>query len=155
SMSLVYTTIGCDTADLPNSNGGGSLVGAEVRDLIKSVLRGVYDFTQVPEAQWYPTPATWQGGQHFNVYNLDPYVWFVHRVLGLSGYGFSVDDDTADVSAAASNYTPVSQQVTPNNLQYVFSGLGTLTNTKEWFPSVNYGTVTWTGATIANPTSGP
>jgi hypothetical protein len=44
-MSLVYTTIGCDTLDLPNSNGGGSLVGGQVRDLIKSILRGVPDFT--------------------------------------------------------------------------------------------------------------
>jgi hypothetical protein len=160
AMSLVYTTIGCDTADLPNANGGGSLVGGQVRDLIKSILRGVYDFTQVPESQWYPNPATWQGGQHFNVYNLDPYVWFVHRVLGLSGYGFSVDDDTSDVSAAASNYTPVAQQVHPNNLDFFFSGLSdptnknALNNKLEWFPSVNYGTVNDTGI-ISNPTDGP
>jgi hypothetical protein len=155
SMSLVYTTLGTDTADLPNSNGGASLVGAQVRDLIKSILRGVYDFQQVPdESQWYPNPATWQGGQNFNVYNLDPYVWFVHRVLKLSGYGFSVDDDTADVSAAASNYTPVAQRVLPNNLQMIFSGLGNLTNSQEWFPSVNWGTVTDQG-TISNPTTGP
>jgi hypothetical protein len=154
SMSLVYTVLGCDTQDLPNSNSGASLVGAQVRDLIKSILRGVYDFTRVSESQWYPDPATWQGGQHFNVYNLDPYVWFVHRVLGLSGYGFSVDDDTSDVSAAASNYTPVNKQVEPNNLRYIFSGLDDLVNKKEWFPSVNYGTVT-DEANIDNPTSGP
>jgi hypothetical protein len=85
------------------------------------------------------------------------YVWFVHRVLGLSGYGFSVDDDTSDVSAAASNYTPVSQRVLPNNLQYVFAGPLTnkvLQNTQEWFPSVNWGPITDDG-TITNPTSGP
>jgi hypothetical protein len=153
-MSLVYTTIGTDVQDLPNSNGGGSLVGTQVTNLIKSILRGVYDFTQIPEAQWYPNPSTWQGGQHFNVYNLDPYVWFVHRVLGLSGYGFSVDDDTSDVSATASPYTPMDQQVKPYNLQIVFSGLGDLNNPNEWFPSVNYGTVTDEG-TISNPDSGP
>lgn len=154
SMSLIYTTIGCDTQDLPNSNTGDSLIGAQVRDLIKSILRGVYDFNAVPQSQWYPNPSTWEGGQHFNVYNLDPYVWFVHTVLGLSGYGFSVDDDTADVGAATSPYTPVDQQVLPNNLQIVFSGLGNLPEQKEWFGSVNWGTVTDTG-TISNPTSGP
>jgi len=150
SMSLVYTTIGCDVADLPNRGGQGSLVGAQVTNLIKSVLRGVYDFTQIPDqSQWYPNPATWQGGQYFNVYNLDPYVWFVHRVLGLSGYGFSVDDDTFDVSATASPNTPKAQQVLPDNLQIVFSGLGKLKNPEEWFNSVNWGTVTDKG-TITN-----
>ncbi len=150
AMSLVYTTIGCDVLHLPNSNGGASQVGADVRDLIKSILRGVYDFTKVPEAQWYPHPATWQGGQQFNVYNLDPYVWFVHEVLGLSGYGFSVDDDTSDVGAYASNYTPQMERVNPNQLQMVFSGLGDLPNKLQWFGNTQYGTVVDTG-TIWNP----
>ncbi len=161
SMSLVYTVIGCDTADLPQAIGANSLVGGQVRDLIKSVLRGVYDFTQVPESQWYPNPATYEGGQQFNVYNLDPYVWFVHEVLGLSGYGFSVDDDTSDVSAAASNYfdstTPANKIILPNTLQIVFSGpldnLPNLANKQEWFPSVNYGAITDEG-TVSNPTTG-
>src|SRR5262249_42992983 len=43
-MSLVYTTIGADILHLPNSADGKSQVGADVRDLIKSILRGVYDF---------------------------------------------------------------------------------------------------------------
>jgi hypothetical protein len=153
-MSLVYTTIGCDTLHLPNSNAGASEVGANVRDLIKSILRGVYDFNQVPEAQWYPNPATWQGGQNFNVYNLDPYVWFVHEVLGLSGYGFSVDDDTSDVGAYASNYTPQMERVKPDHLEMVFSGLGNLPNQNKWYGNTQYGPITDTG-TISNPTSGP
>src|SRR5262249_20164929 len=131
SMSLVATVIGFDAAHLPNSDGGTAAVAGQIRDLVKSILRGVYDFQQVPDqSQWYPNPATWQGGQHFNVYNLDPYVWFVHRVLNLSGYGFSVDDDTADVGANESPY-PNDTHTFPKNLQMVFSGLGNLKNKEE------------------------
>ncbi len=142
-MSLIYQVIGGDIPDLPNSNGGTALNGAQIRDLIKSVLRGVYDFAQVPQTQWYPNPATYEGGQKFNVYNLDPYVWFVHQVLGLSGYGFSLDDDTADVGADNTN-----------NLQIVNSGLGNLANKNEWFPGVQWGPITAT-AKISQETSGP
>lgn len=159
-MSLIYTVIGCDVLHLPNSNAGASTVGAQVRDLIKSALRGVYDFNEVPEGQWYPTPKTWQSNQHFNVYNLDPYVWFVHDVLGLSGYGFSVDDDTSDVGAYASNYTPQMNRVYPNHLDMVFSGLSDPTtnvgvlNKAKWYGNVQYGPIT-VSATISNPTTGP
>ncbi len=154
AMSLVYTTIGCDVTHIPNANAIKAQVEADVRDLIKSILRGVPDFTKVPEAQWYPHPATWQGGQQFNVYNLDPYVWFVHEVLGLSGYGFSVDDDTSDVGAYASNYTPQMQRVNPNHLEIVFSGLGQLPNQKKWYGNAQYGKITDIG-TISNPTDIP
>jgi len=159
-MSLVYTVIGCDVLHLPNSNAGASQVGAQVTILIKSSLRGVYDFNQVPESQWYPNPATYQGGQQFNVYNLDPYVWFVHDVLGLSGYGFSVDDDTSDVGAYASNYTPQFDRVYPNHIDMVFSGLEDpttqtgLRNKAKWYGNVQYGPITTVG-TISNPTTGP
>lgn len=156
AMSLVYTTIGCDVTNIPNAKPVGAVefnaqVEADIRDLIKSILRGVPDFTRVPEAQWYPHPATWQGGQQFNVYNLDPYVWFVHEVLGLSGYGFSVDDDTSDVGAYASNYTPQMERVNPNHLEIVFSGLGQLPNQKKWYGNAQYGEITDIG-TISNPT---
>lgn len=159
-MSLVYTTIGCDVLHLPNSNQGKSQVGADVRDLIKSILRGVYDFNQVPESQWYPHPATWQGGLRFNAYNLDPYVWFVHEVLGLSGYGFSVDDDTSDVGAYASNYTPQMERKYPNHLDIVFSGLKDpvtqqgVNNLQKWYGNVQYGPITAVGS-ISTPTDGP
>ena len=36
----------------------------------------------------------------FGVYNLNPYVWFIHRKLDMSGYGFSLDDDTANAQDA-------------------------------------------------------
>jgi len=82
------------------------MVMAVIRDKIKSVLRGVSDFTKYPDTDnktWYPNPAVKARGHNgkldFNVFNLDPFVWFVHRVLGFSGYGFSVDDDTADIGA--------------------------------------------------------
>ncbi|MFO0958579.1 MAG: hypothetical protein U0800_14315 [Isosphaeraceae bacterium] len=159
-MSLIYTVIGCDVLHLPNSNAGASQVGANVTVLIKSALRGVYDFNAVPESQWYPKPSVWQGGQHFNVFNLDPYVWFVHEVLGLSGYGFSVDDDTSDVGAYASNYTPQMERVYPNHLDMVFSGLKDLQtgqglrNLSKWYGNVQYGPITDIG-NISNPTTGP
>src|SRR5262249_10799554 len=32
-------------------------IATAIRDDLKSVLRGVWDFNQVPEAKWYPDPA--------------------------------------------------------------------------------------------------
>src|SRR5262249_13453287 len=93
-----------------------------------------------------------KGGQQFNVYNIDPYVWFVHTVLGLSGYGFSVDDDTADVGAPGLDGAPAGSP--PTNLQIVFSELGNLKNQLEWFPSVNWGTVEVTGVKLSPTTFG-
>jgi hypothetical protein len=81
------------------------MVTAMIRDRIKSALRGVTDFTKYPEfdksgkSMWYPKPSEHKGGKNYNVFNLDPYVYFVHRVLEFSGYGFSLDDDTADIGA--------------------------------------------------------
>ncbi len=128
SMVLVSTTIGADILHLPNSN---DPLGGQVRDLIKSILRGVFDFTQVPDTKWYPDPSLGTGGLSYNAYNLDPYVWFVHQKLGLSGYGFSVDDDTADVGANGTD-----------TLTYVVSTKTGLPNPNEWFPSVPYGQIT-------------
>ena len=61
---------------------GETVLVGEARDLVKSILpAGVYDYYQVPDqSEWYPDPKTPTGGQDFNVYNLDPYVWFVHKV---------------------------------------------------------------------------
>ena len=39
------------------------------------------------------------GGQDFNVFNLDPFIWFIHQQLGLSAYAFALDDDIGDVGA--------------------------------------------------------
>jgi hypothetical protein len=158
-MTLVYTTIGDDALHLPNSNGGAADNAGQLTNLVKSILRGVPDITDPNfsnPATWYPPPATKVDGQPFNIYNLDPYVWFVHQVLHLSGYGFSVDDDTSDVGAEAPVGSP---SVTPNNLQIVFSGLGDLTtdpkkNPLEWFPSVQWGSVADTAVSIETRTDG-
>jgi hypothetical protein len=85
-----------------------------LRDELKSVLRGVADFGQTPEfdtngkEQWYPDPRVVAPGAMINgspatfgVYNLNPYVWFIHIKLAMSGYGFSLDDDTANAQDAA------------------------------------------------------
>src|SRR5262249_26922515 len=82
----------------------------QLRDQIKSLLRGVYNFNAIPDqSQWYPNPATPTAGATLNgtsvtfgIYNLDPYVWFVHDVLHNSSYGFSFDDDVANAQAASS-----------------------------------------------------
>ncbi len=87
----------------------------ELRDEIKSILRGVYDFNKVPDqSQWYPAPATPTVGAtldtgsgalpiSFGIQNLNPYVWFVHDVLHNSSYGFSLDDDVANTTANSSS----------------------------------------------------
>src|SRR5262249_54589351 len=84
-------------------------------DEIKSILRGVYDFIKVPDQSlWYPDPAkktagatldTGKGAQpiDFGIYNLNPYVWFVHVVLHNSSYGFSLDDDVANTTAKSNS----------------------------------------------------
>lgn len=89
---------------------GNQVIATVIRDAVKSVLRGVDDFQVDTEdkGNWYPDPSltgdlTGQkingANATFNVYNLNPFVWFVHKKLGLSGYGFSLDDDAADVGA--------------------------------------------------------
>ncbi len=143
-------------ANIPTYNlGWGTVLVGEARDMVKSILRGVYDYYQVPDqTKWYPDPGTHTGGQNFNVFNLDPYVWFVHKIEGLSGYAFSIDDDVANPSATGpddgSNHSP-------SNLQIGFAGIhGTgdlsnakpLGNQKEWFPTTRWGSIETT-ATIS------
>jgi hypothetical protein len=106
--------------------------------MIKSVLRGVSDFTKYPDlidsqgnhTVWYPDPAEKTGGQAFNVFNLDPYVRFVHVNLGFTGYGFSVDDDTADVGAGGAS-----------QLQLSVTDTGGLLKTSPWTIQAPYGPV--------------
>lgn len=120
-VKLMANSLGGNLGLIPNigvsvdpahpSNATGNLLSANViRDAVKSILRGVDDFQVDAEDQgrWYPDPsltgaATGQtingAPADFNLYNLNPFVWFVHKNLGLSGYGFSLDDDAADVGA--------------------------------------------------------
>jgi hypothetical protein len=149
SMNLVSQVIGF-YAKLPGydrpDRTGSTLVG-QVRDVVKSILRGVSDYyQQANQSTWYPSPALatpgLTSGQTFGVYSLDPYVWFVHRVLGMSGYGFSVDDDVSNPTATgpllAENGSP---NHTPNNLQIQFGGIGRLGNTSQWFPTTPWGSL--------------
>jgi hypothetical protein len=110
---------------------------ASIRDKIKSVLRGVSDFTKYPDAEtskWYPNPKElgkgYAGNLKFNVFNLDPFVWFVHTVLGFSGYGFSVDDDTADIGADGGT-----------QLQVTITGTKGLKNLNQWSAQAPFGPV--------------
>jgi len=146
SMSLVYECIGGGVGHLPTA--AFVNISADVRDLGKSVLRGVPNFTNYPntyttDAQWqpgdwYPPPSKGTGGQNYNVFNLDPYVWFVHQDLQLSGYGFSFDDDASDIGAGGTS-----------SLVINYAGLTGLTNTSEWFASTPWGVVPSKDATIS------
>ncbi len=126
----------------------GQMVMAEIRDIIKSILRGVSDFTRFPDIlddkgnhiQWYPHPAEKAGGQPFNVFNLDPFVWFVHVKLGFSGYGFSIDDDTADVGAGGAE-----------NLQISVGGPGGLKNEAAWAIQAPFGPLKDVECTYSGP----
>jgi hypothetical protein len=169
---LVGLTPPVDTTNLPNtmrvvddvikfnavlptheSSYGTALVG-QIRDVTKSILRGVYNYYAVPDqTEWYPNPAAATGGQTFNVYNLDPYVWFAHTQEGLSGYAFSVDDDVANPSATGPDGDDNNHY--PNNLQIAYSGIQNtslpntppLANLNEWFPTTKWGQIQTT-ATI-------
>ena len=131
NMGFIFTNPAKNTGD-------AQMVIAMIRDMIKSVLRGVWDFTKFPDAvddhgnhtRWYPDPKQHRGDQPFNVFNLDPFVWFVHVQLGFSGYGFSVDDDTADVGAGGAS-----------QLQLSVTGTGGLKNKNAWTIQAPYGPV--------------
>src|SRR5262249_47374354 len=105
-QDIVGANMGFIFTNAAKKSDDANMVTSMIRDMIKSVLRGWSDFPKYPDMgaagnhlSWYPDPRVPHGGQPFNVFNLDPFVWFVHVQLGFSGYGFSVDDDTADVGA--------------------------------------------------------
>jgi hypothetical protein len=110
------------------------------RDKIKSLLRGVNDFTVQTDQvkQWYPDPTQPVGNKTFNIYNLDPFVWLVHKKMGLSGYGFSLDDDAADIGA---NYA--------TKLGVSIGGLNGLPNQVEWTETAPYGPVSGTAKVVS------
>ena len=81
-------------------------------------------------------------------------MWFVHEVQGLTGYGFSVDDDVANPSATGPRGDDTNHA--PGILQIGFAGIkGTgkqkdavpLGNQNEWFPTTKWGNIQTT-ATI-------
>ncbi len=136
-QDVVGANMGFIFTDNAKKSFDAKMVTSTIRDMIKSVLRGVSDFTKYPDkiedgkhVVWYPNPALKRGKQDFNVFNLDPFVWFVHVKLGFSGYGFSVDDDTADVGAGGAS-----------QLQLTVTETGGLKNTIPWTIQAPYGPV--------------
>lgn len=164
-------------ANIPTNyeNSWSKTVVAEVRDIVKSILRGVVDYVADPnQNHWYPDPAKKVPGTfiaangvprqaQFNVFNLDPYVWFVHKVQGLSGYGFSVDDDVSNPIAPGPDDPEGNPTNDPKDLQVGFAGIKGVGNQKdatpfgnqkEWFPTTKFGSIT-TMATIGYETGNP
>jgi hypothetical protein len=147
-QDIVGANMGFIFTNAAKKSDDAKMVTSMIRDMIKSVLRGVTDFTKYPDVidndgnhtSWYPDPKEHHGGQPFNVFNLDPFVWFVHVRLGFSGYGFSVDDDTADVGAGGAS-----------QLQLIVTETGGLTNTNPWTIQAPYGPV----KNVMLPYSGP
>ena len=152
NMGFIFDT------DAQRFSESGLAISAVIRDMIKSVLRGVTDFTKFSERDgtgklvWDPDPAVPRGGQTFNAYNLDPFVWFVHVTLGFSGYGFSLDDDTADVGAGEATRLlltiggPPTGTTGPNRFQVT-----TPQNANEWTIQSPYGPVTGIGTWDPSP----
>jgi hypothetical protein len=95
SMAVVYEAIGGNVGHLPTALPINYVnISADVRDLGKSVLRGVSNYlttTPPPDGTpwsvgyWYPPPgeSSEKGSIPYNVWNLDPFVWFVHQPLGV------------------------------------------------------------------------
>jgi hypothetical protein len=137
-QDIVGANMGFIFTNAAKKSDDANMVTSMIRDMIKSVLRGVSDFTKYPDViddqgnhtSWYPDPKKPTGNQTFNVFNLDPFVWFVHVGLGFSGYGFSVDDDTADVGAGGAS-----------QLQLTVTKTGGLKNTNPWTTQAPYGPV--------------
>lgn len=72
----------------------------EIDDLyqhdFKSVIRGVADYEDPnTNGNWYPSPNNVSDA----IYNLNPWVWFVHKHLPgkIYAYAFSVDDDYGNI----------------------------------------------------------
>lgn len=147
STDLLQNIIGGNIGKLPDVGGDTTFLGKEFTNQSKSLERGVFDFRVETEAsgKWFPDPSEKTPGARvngvdatFNLYNLDPYVWFVHKQLGVNGYAFSLDDDSADVSAVGSHELIVNIGTLngyPNNTPWgggapwgVTVGAGTLTS---------------------------
>ena len=155
-------------ANLPTDGSpGGKYLTGQVRDVVKSILRGVWNFIAIPDqSKWYPspktsTPNTMVDGKPatFGIYNLDPYVWFVHDVENMSGYAFSVDDDVANPAApgpvAAPGSTPTNPIYNhlPSNLQIAYGGIQGFGTQSPWFPTIPWGEIT-TNATVSKQVGG-
>jgi hypothetical protein len=131
-IQLLTNIIGgnLNTLYLPNANLN---VVNTLTDMSKSALRGVPDFTSPlysDPARWYPDPSLATGGLAYNAFNLDPYVWFVHDKLGLTAYGFALDDDIGNVNAGGAT-----------NIAFAVGGLTGLPNQDPYTNVSQFGVV--------------
>ncbi len=128
AIGVVSNVIGGNVGFLPTADPIDYVnISADARDLGKSALRGVPNF-MTDTTGWYPDPSLNPANLGYNPFNLDPFVWFVHQKLGLSGYGFSFDDDTSDVNADGAE-----------QLYVAVGGPDGLPNKDEWKPSAQWG----------------
>lgn len=141
SAQIVHNIIGGNITKDPLNGDINHKTEVAFRDKLKSLLRGVNDFTVQADQlnQWYPAPSVAKAGQPFNVYNLDPFVWFVHKKMGLSGYGFSLDDDAADISGVFST-----------RLAVAIGGLNGVPNHVEWSLGAPYGPVSASATVLSS-----
>jgi hypothetical protein len=128
-------------------NGNPDTTGI-LTNMSKSALRGVPDFTSPRYSSpslWYPDPALATGGQTFNVYNLDPYIWFIHaKLVGATSYAFALDDDTSDVESKGATNLDISVGGLAGG-----GGLTGVPNTDPYSPVSPWGVVTTSNATVS------
>jgi hypothetical protein len=129
----------------PNGNPDTTAI---LTNMSKSALRGVPDFTSPRysnPSQWYPDPALATGGQTFNVYNLDPYIWFIHaKLVGATAYAFALDDDTSDVESKGATNLDISVGGLNGG-----GGLTGMPNQDPYSPVSPWGVVTTPNATAS------
>ena len=122
-----------NTLYLPNANPN---VVSTLTNMAISLEQGVPDYTSPlysNPAQWYPDPSLPSpkgGGQTWNVFTLNPYVWFIHAKLGLSAYAFANDDQIGNVNIGGAT-----------NVNFSIGGLNGLPNKDPYTPTSNYGVV--------------
>jgi hypothetical protein len=151
SEQAVSNVIGCSTGGLEQVIPLPQARVTQLTNEVISLMRGVYSFKDVPQfnpdtnaLQWYPDPSVGTSGAFINgskamfgVYNLNPFVWFVHVKLHMSGYGFSVDDNISDVGAPGAT-----------TLQLAIGGTSGLTKSNvddQWSGGAPFGVVTGSG----------
>jgi hypothetical protein len=108
------------------------------RDTFKAILRGVPSLDPKYGSLWYPSPNATQADGTPNPnqkYSLDPFVWFVHQRLKMSGaYGFSIDDDQGNVQVGGSTIilTVGGPQGLPNTTPYNPNAQQSITFPPSW-----------------------
>jgi hypothetical protein len=117
---------------LPNANPD---VVQTLTILSKSALRSVPDYTNSlysNPAQWYPDPALPAGGQKYNVYNLNPFVWFIHEKLGITAYAFALDDDIGNVLGGGGSNLDIAIGGIDGLPKSMFPNKDPYTNQSQW-----------------------